>query len=146
MKEVNNITVFEATDGKRFLNRNDCEAYEKELRTVENHVKSISKKVQYFGEKIYYFGCDDDLIICEPKNENDIDMLNRWFNPNVEYNKNYAHPGEGVSKDYIGEKIFFAGCNGCEWIDFFGNETEFFSYLFKRMKDAMAQAKQEEIE
>lgn len=146
MKELSNVTVFEAKDGKRFLNRNDCDTYEKALLTVENHVKGISKKVECFGEKIYYFGCDDDLIICEPKNENDIDMLNKWFNPNVGYNKNNAHDGETVSKDYIGEKIIFAVCDDDEWIEFFGNETEFFSFLFKRIRDAMAQAKQEEIE
>ena len=81
MKEqTQNIKVYIADDGRKFLNKDECQEHEKKYHDDEAWFKSLpQKRTDYIGNSIFNFGCEDDLVAVKVSSTEEINRLNSWL-------------------------------------------------------------------
>ena len=74
-------TIYEAVDGRKFDNENDCQEWEKSYKctmiTSWNAIKKLQVNPDELG--IPYSSCDDESYILRPENINEITLINAYI-------------------------------------------------------------------
>ena len=130
---VKKVVGYEAVDGTKFADKEECLAYEKSCKAIIKKrfmdcVIGITNAYSFFN-----YGCDDDdIYVLLPKDRQDIDYINQYLTI-IDY---YGNATPMLSDDCIGKETFIIiGCCS-EWFTILGTMEDIINTMTNDVNNA----------